>query len=65
MRCLLASVPIPKMIADITVVQISLGTIFANTGAPGSVPAAPPPSSCWLRTPNGSVTNSVTHQSTK
>ena len=31
-------------------------------GAPGSVPGAPTPSSCWLRTPNGRVRNSVIHQ---
>ena len=34
-------------------------------GAPGTDPGAPSPSSCWLRTPNGSVRNSTSHQSTK
>ena len=57
--------PMAKMMADITVVQISLRPIFARIGAPGSVPGAPSPSSCWLRTPNGSVTNNVTHHRTK
>jgi hydrogenase maturation protease len=42
-----------------------LGTCRAAVGAPGSVPAAPSPSSAWLRTPNGSTANSTTHQSTK
>ena len=55
----------PKITAEISVVQISLQPIRAMIGAPGSVPGAPSPSSCWLRTPNGSVTNSTTHQSTK
>ena len=54
-----------KMTAEMIVVQISLRPIRAMTGAPGSVPAAPSPSSCWLRTPNGSVTNSTIHHSTK
>ena len=45
----------PKMTAEISVVQISLRPIWLAIGAPGSVPGAPSPSSCWLRTPNGSV----------
>src|ERR1700735_978559 len=31
-------------------------------GAPGSVPGAISPPSCWLRTPQGSTANSTTHQ---
>ena len=41
------------------------GTPGTDPGAPGSVPGAPTPSSCWLRTPNGSVRNSAIHQMTK
>jgi hypothetical protein len=47
------------------VVQIILRPVWLAIGAPGSLPGAPTPSSCWLRTPNGSVTNSVTHHNTK
>ena len=46
-------------------VQISLLRMRVRIGAPGSVPGAPTPSSCWLRTPNGSVKNSASHQMTK
>ena len=36
------------------------------TGAPGSEPGTvAPPSSAWLRTPNGSTANSTTHHRTK
>ena len=56
---------VPKITAEISVVQSSFQPIRAMTGAPGSVPGAPSPSSCWLRTPNGSVVNSTIHHRTK
>lgn len=36
-----------------------------RTGAPGSVPSAIAPASCWLRTPKGSTANSTVHQMMK
>ncbi len=57
--------PSAKMTAEMIVVQISLRRMPVRIGAPGSVPGAPPPSSCRLRTPNGSVRNSAIHQMTK
>src|SRR6202044_184897 len=44
------------------VVHTSLRNSRGIAGAPGSVPGAISPPSCWLRTPHGSTANNTTHQ---
>ena len=51
-----------KTIDATTVLIRKMRTIRCLAGALSGVPGTTLPSSCWVRTPNGSTANSVIHQ---